>query len=32
LTILNAGGDFADGRVAYEGHWLGGDTFVPVAK
>jgi hypothetical protein len=32
LTILNAGGDFADGRVAYEGHWLGGDTFVPFDK
>jgi len=23
-----AGGDFADGVIAYEGHWLGGETFV----
>jgi predicted nucleic-acid-binding protein len=28
LAVLNAGGDFADGLIAYEGKWLGADTFV----
>lgn len=28
LAILEAGGDFADGVMAYEGRWLGGETFV----
>ena len=28
LSILEAGGDFADGIIAYEGRWLGGETFV----
>jgi predicted nucleic-acid-binding protein len=28
LAILEAGGDFADGIMAYEGQWLGGETFV----
>ena len=28
LAILDAGGDFADGVIAYEGNWLGADTFV----
>ncbi|MDQ6436674.1 type II toxin-antitoxin system VapC family toxin [Mesorhizobium sp. LHD-90] len=28
LDILLAGGDFADGVIAYEGSSLGGDTFV----
>ncbi|WEZ85402.1 type II toxin-antitoxin system VapC family toxin (plasmid) [Rhizobium sp. 32-5/1] len=28
LAILEAGGDFADGIMAYEGNWLGGETFV----
>lgn len=28
LVILDAGGDFADGLIAYEGNWLGGETFV----
>ena len=28
LETLNAGGDFADGVIAFEGHWLGGETFV----
>lgn len=28
LAILEAGGDFADGVMAYEGQWLGGETFV----
>ena len=32
LTVLNAGGDFADGLIAYEGSWLGGDTFVSFDK
>ena len=28
LAMLDAGGDFADGVVAYEGRWLGAETFV----
>ncbi|MGA0588068.1 type II toxin-antitoxin system VapC family toxin [Dyella sp. KRB-257] len=28
LVILEAGGDFADGVIAFEGQWLGGETFV----
>lgn len=28
LAQLDAGGDFADGVIAYEGAWLGADTFV----
>jgi len=28
LATHNAGGDFADGLIAYEGLWLGGDIFV----
>ncbi len=32
LTLLEAGGDFADGAIAYEGSWLGGDTFVSFDK
>lgn len=28
LAILEAGGDFADGVIAYEGGWLGGKEFV----
>jgi predicted nucleic-acid-binding protein len=28
LALLDAGGDFADGVIAYEGSWLGADTFV----
>jgi predicted nucleic-acid-binding protein len=28
LAFLDAGGDFADGLIAYEGRWLGADTFV----
>jgi predicted nucleic-acid-binding protein len=28
LAQLHAGGDFADGVIAYEGNWLGADTFV----
>lgn len=32
LAVLNAGGDFADGVIAYEGQWLGGETFVTFDK
>ena len=32
LAILKAGGDFADGLIAYEGSWLGGETFVSFDK
>jgi predicted nucleic-acid-binding protein len=32
LAILKAGGDFADGLMAYEGAWLGGETFVSFDK
>ncbi len=28
LAVLEAGGDFADGVIAHEGAWLGGETFV----
>jgi predicted nucleic-acid-binding protein len=32
LAMLDAGGDFADGVIAYEGNWLGSDTFVSFDK
>lgn len=32
LLMLDAGGDFADGVIAYEGHWLGGEIFVSFDK
>jgi predicted nucleic-acid-binding protein len=32
LDMLDAGGDFADGVIAYEGAWLGGETFVSFNK
>ncbi len=32
LVILDAGGDFADGVVAFEGRQLGGETFVSFDK
>ena len=32
LAVLEAGGDFANGAIAYEGTWLGGDTFVSFDK
>lgn len=32
LAMLDAGGDFADGIIAYERSWLGGDTFVSFDK
>jgi len=28
LLVLDAGGDFADGVIAYEGDWLGAQEFV----
>ncbi len=28
LALLAAGGDFADGVIAFEGRWLGGEVFV----
>lgn len=28
LAVLRTGGDFADGLIAYEGKWMGGETFV----
>jgi predicted nucleic-acid-binding protein len=27
LSVLDAGGDFADGAIAYEGDWLGAEEF-----
>jgi predicted nucleic-acid-binding protein len=32
LAVLRAGGDFADGVIAYEGSWLGAETFVTFDK
>jgi predicted nucleic-acid-binding protein len=32
LAVLDAGGDFADGIMAYEGSWLGAETFVSFDK
>lgn len=32
LSMLDAGGDFADGVIAYEASWLGGETFVSFDK
>ena len=32
LAMLDAGGDFADGVIAYEGNWLGADTFISFDK
>ncbi len=32
LEILEAGGDFADGVIAFEGKWLGGEVFVSFDK
>ena len=28
LRLLDAGGDFADGVIAFDGQWLGGEAFV----
>jgi len=32
LELLEKGGDFADGAIAYEGHWLGAEEFVSFDK
>jgi predicted nucleic-acid-binding protein len=32
LAILEKGGDFADGVIAFEGHWLGAEEFVSLDK
>jgi predicted nucleic-acid-binding protein len=32
LALSEAGGDFADGIMAHEGKWLGGETFVSFDK
>jgi predicted nucleic-acid-binding protein len=32
LAMLKAGGDFADGMIAHEGAWLGGEVFVSFDK
>jgi predicted nucleic-acid-binding protein len=32
IAALQSGADFADGVIAYEGHWLGGETFVSFDK
>ena len=32
LALLDAGGDFADGVIAYEGSWLGADALVSFDK
>ncbi len=32
LALLDAGGDFADGIIAYDGQWLEGETFVSFDK
>jgi predicted nucleic-acid-binding protein len=32
LAMLDAGGDFADGVIAYEGRWLGAEEFVSFDK
>jgi predicted nucleic-acid-binding protein len=32
LELLETGGDFADGAVAYEGFWLGAEEFVSFDK
>lgn len=32
MAVLVTGGDFADGLIAFEGSWLGGETFVSFDK
>jgi predicted nucleic-acid-binding protein len=32
LSVLERGGDFADGVIAFEGTWLGGEVFVSFDK
>src|SRR3546814_17846349 len=30
LSVFDAGGDFADGVIAFVGRWIGGETFVSI--
>jgi predicted nucleic-acid-binding protein len=32
LALLKAGGDFADGVIAFEGQWLGANTILSFDK
>jgi predicted nucleic-acid-binding protein len=32
LAVLDAGGDFADGVIPWDGRWLGGETFFSFDK
>jgi predicted nucleic-acid-binding protein len=32
LAVLEQGGDFADGAIAYEGYWLGAEEFASFDK
>ena len=32
LSVLDAGGDFADGVIAYKGRWLGAEERVSFDK
>ncbi len=32
LALLDAGGDFADGVIAFEGSWLGAEIFISFDK
>ncbi len=32
MAVMNAGGEFADGVIAYEGKWMGGETFISFDK
>lgn len=32
LAVMENGGDFADGVIAHEGNWLGGEVFVSFDK
>src|SRR5882762_5410130 len=32
VALLDAGGDFADGIIAYEGSWLGAEIFISFDK
>src|ERR1700747_735418 len=32
MAVFNAGGGFADGLIAFEGSWLGGETFISFDK
>jgi predicted nucleic-acid-binding protein len=32
MALLEAGGDFADGVIAFDGRRLGGETFVTFDK